>query len=159
MALKVAEVAAAVTVTEAGPVRVGLVLDRVTIAPPVGAALVRVTVQVLEELGPRLVGLQVSAEISTGATTEMLPPVADMGMAFPAADAPKVLPTPTVSELALGASTTVTTATLPFGIMFVLSPVATQIYELAPPAQLMPLPEDVRAAAGVTEKLVTPAEG
>ena len=58
VALKVAEVAAAATVTDAGTVSVALVLVRVTAAPPVGAAWVRVTVQVLDEFGPRLVGLQ-----------------------------------------------------------------------------------------------------
>jgi hypothetical protein len=65
VALKVAEVAAAATVTEAGAVSVALVLVRVTVAPPVGAAWVKVTVQVLEALGPRLVGLQASEETST----------------------------------------------------------------------------------------------
>jgi hypothetical protein len=44
----------------------------VTVAPPVGAAWVRVTVQVLEEFGPRLVGLQASEETSTDATRLML---------------------------------------------------------------------------------------
>jgi len=34
----------------------------------VGAALVRVTVQVLAELGPRLLGVQASEETNTGAT-------------------------------------------------------------------------------------------
>ena len=65
VALKVAEVAAAATVTDAGAVRVALVLVRVTRAPPVGAAWVRVTVQVLEPFGPRVVGLQASDETST----------------------------------------------------------------------------------------------
>ena len=68
VALKVAVVAPAATVTDAGTVRLELLLDRVTLAPPVGAALVKVTVQVLEELDPRLVGLQVSEETRTGAT-------------------------------------------------------------------------------------------
>ena len=68
VALKMAEVAAFATVTEAGTVSVGLVLERVTLAPPVGAALLRVTVQVLEALGPRLAGAQAREEISTGAT-------------------------------------------------------------------------------------------
>jgi hypothetical protein len=58
MALKVAEVVPAGTVTDAGTMRVGLVLVRITVAPPAGAAWVRVTVQVLAELGPRLVGPQ-----------------------------------------------------------------------------------------------------
>jgi hypothetical protein len=72
VALKVAEVAAAATVTDAGTVRTALVLDRATVAPPVGAAVVSVTVHVLEELGPRLVGLQVSEETNTGATRLMV---------------------------------------------------------------------------------------
>jgi hypothetical protein len=73
VALKLAEVAAAATVTDAGTVRVGLVLVRVTVAPPpVGAGWVRVTVHELEELGPRLVGLQTSEDTSAGATRVMV---------------------------------------------------------------------------------------
>ena len=70
--LKVADVAVAATVTDAGTVRVEFVLLRVTLAPPVGAALFRVTVQVLEEFAPRLVGLQASVDTSTGATRLMV---------------------------------------------------------------------------------------
>jgi len=65
VALKVADMAVAATVTDAGTVSVALVLVRVTIAPPVGAAWVKVTMQVLEAFGPRLVGLQASEETST----------------------------------------------------------------------------------------------
>ncbi len=68
----VAVVAVAATVTDAGTVSVALVLVNVTAAPPAGAACVRVTVQVLEAFCPRLVGLQTSEEISTGATRLML---------------------------------------------------------------------------------------
>jgi len=67
VALKGAEVAPAGTVMDAGTVRVALVFVRVTIAPPAGAAFVRVTVQVVEALGPTLVGLQASEETSTEA--------------------------------------------------------------------------------------------
>ena len=67
VALKVAVVAAAATVTDAGAVRVALLLVKVTLAPPVGAALVKVTVQVLEAFGPRLVGLHTRVDINTGA--------------------------------------------------------------------------------------------
>ena len=80
-AIKVAEVAAWATVTDAGTVRVGLVFVRMTVAA-VGAAFVRVTVQVLEELGPRLAGLQATPETRAGATRlmaavcELLPRVA-----------------------------------------------------------------------------------
>ncbi len=65
VALKLTDVAAEATVTDAGTVSVELVLVRATPAPPEGAGWVRVTVQVLEELGPRLVGLQASDETST----------------------------------------------------------------------------------------------
>jgi len=67
VALKGADVAAAGTVTAAGTVRVALVFVRETIAPPAGAAFVRVTVQVVEALGPTLLGLQTSEETSTEA--------------------------------------------------------------------------------------------
>jgi hypothetical protein len=65
VALKVDEVAAPATVTDGGTVSVALVLVRVTMAPPAGAAPLRVTVQVLEAFGPRLVGVQASEETST----------------------------------------------------------------------------------------------
>ena len=68
VALKLADVAAAATVTEAGTVRVELVLDKVTVAPPVAAAWLRVMVQALAALGPRLPGVQAKENISTGAT-------------------------------------------------------------------------------------------
>ena len=67
VALKVLEVALAATVIEAGTVSVALLFERVTLAPPVGAAWVRVTVQVLEEFCPRLLGLQDKADTETGA--------------------------------------------------------------------------------------------
>jgi hypothetical protein len=77
LALKVADVAAGATATDAGTVRVALVLVRVTVAPPAGAGCVTVTVQVLEEFGPRLVGLQTSEETSTGAT-RLMPALAEL---------------------------------------------------------------------------------
>jgi hypothetical protein len=68
VAENVAEVAVAATVTDAGTVRVELVFDKATLAPPLGAGWVKLTVQMLEELDPRLVGLQEREETSTGAT-------------------------------------------------------------------------------------------
>jgi hypothetical protein len=66
--MKFADAAAAATVTEGATVSVALEFARVTLAPPEGAACVNVTVQVLEELAPMLVGLQASDETSTDAT-------------------------------------------------------------------------------------------
>ncbi len=67
-AVKVAEVEAAATETEAGTESAALLSERVTEAPPAGAALVRETVQVVEALEPMLVGLQVREETRTDAT-------------------------------------------------------------------------------------------
>ena len=69
VALKLAVVAAAATVTDAGTVSVLLVLVSVTLAPPAGAALVSVTVQVVEEFGARVDGLQARDETTTDATS------------------------------------------------------------------------------------------
>jgi hypothetical protein len=68
VAVKVAVVAAAATVTEAGTVKELLLSAIVTVVPPVGAAFERVTVQVLVPLEFRLVGVQASEERVTGAT-------------------------------------------------------------------------------------------
>jgi hypothetical protein len=66
--LNVPEVAEAAIVTDVGTVSAELVFDRAMAAPPAGAAVERLTVQVLDAFGPRLVGLQVSEEMSTDVT-------------------------------------------------------------------------------------------
>jgi hypothetical protein len=53
-------------------VSVALVFVSVTNAPPAGATLLNVTVQVLEAFGPRLVGLHPSDDTTTGATRLMV---------------------------------------------------------------------------------------
>src|SRR5580658_225918 len=95
VALKVVEVAAAATVTEAGTVSVALVLVRVTVAPPVGAAWVSVTVQVeLPEL-LRVVGRQArEATLGKTAPPVTVPPVEKTKMAFPPGEASALLLTP-----------------------------------------------------------------
>ena len=60
-------VAPAATVTDAGTVSRVLLLASVTPEPPAGAIWVRVTVQVLTALCPRLAGLHATPETSTGA--------------------------------------------------------------------------------------------
>ena len=59
----------AATVTEAGTVRpANPVAARVTVAPPAGAALDRVTLQLLLLFGPSVVGLHASYETTTEVT-------------------------------------------------------------------------------------------
>ena len=69
MAVNVAVVLPAPTVTEAGTVSAAALLDSVTVPPPV---LDTVTVHVELPLGPRLVGLQLNPLSTTGATSEMV---------------------------------------------------------------------------------------
>ena len=72
VALKLAVVAPAITVIEAGTVNIALLLESVTAAPPVRAGLVRVTVHTLVALGPKLDGAHASEDTSTGATRLMV---------------------------------------------------------------------------------------
>jgi hypothetical protein len=67
VAVKLAELAAAAIVTEAGTVSKELVLAKVRTAPPAGAGWDKATVQVVEAFGPRLVGLQDREETSAKA--------------------------------------------------------------------------------------------
>ncbi len=67
VALNVFEVDPAATVADAGTANVGFVFANVTTAPPVGAALVKVTVQVLVPFGPRLLGLHDRVDTRTAA--------------------------------------------------------------------------------------------
>ena len=72
LTVNVADVAVAATMTDADTVSAELEFERLTVAPPVGAGWVRVTVQVLEELDPRLPGLHDSVETNTGARRFMM---------------------------------------------------------------------------------------
>ena len=72
LAVKVPEELAAGTVTETGMVREELLSESATVIPPEGAAADNVTVQVLEALGPRVVGAQTSEETRTAAERVML---------------------------------------------------------------------------------------
>jgi hypothetical protein len=73
VAVKVAVVAPESTVTEAGTVSRELLLASATADPPAGAVWLRVTVQVLEALWPRLVGLHATPETTTDETRLMVP--------------------------------------------------------------------------------------
>jgi hypothetical protein len=67
VAVNVLEVAPAATVADPGTVSRALLLDKATTAPPAGAACESVTVQVDDELDPRLPGVQESEVGTTGA--------------------------------------------------------------------------------------------
>jgi hypothetical protein len=63
--IKLADVEPAAIVTDGATVNVVLEFERVTLAPPVGAAWARLTVQTLEELGPTLLGLHDREDTAT----------------------------------------------------------------------------------------------
>jgi hypothetical protein len=72
VAVKAAVVEPAATVTESGATSRALLLDTATVAPPAGAALESVTVQLVLPLDPNVVGLQAKDDTSTGATRPTL---------------------------------------------------------------------------------------
>jgi hypothetical protein len=128
-ALKLAEVAAAATVTDAGTASVGLASIRVTTAPPAGAGPLRVTVQVEALKGFRAAGRQ-DREVTAGkaATTATVPPVALSRMAFPVVEDATLLPIPIAVVVRPAAMVRVTTATAPFEMMPAFIAEATQVY-------------------------------
>ena len=67
--LKVAVVALAAIAIDTGSVMTELLLVRLTDAPPAGAGWGRVTVQVAEEFGPRLEGVQTRLGVARPTTT------------------------------------------------------------------------------------------
>jgi hypothetical protein len=77
VALNVAVVAEAATVTDAGTVSLVLVLVSVTKAPPAGAALLSVTVQVVDPFDPTLAGLHPS-DCTVAAATRLSVMLADV---------------------------------------------------------------------------------
>ena len=142
-----------------GAARAGTLELNPTTTGPLVAAAPRLTVHVVVPPEDSELGVHPREDRVKAGVTKMLPPVVDIKTGYPATDAAMVPPTPMDIELALGASATVTIATLPSGIVFALSPVVRQVNPVAPPMQLRFLPADVIAALGVTEKLVTLAEG
>jgi hypothetical protein len=70
VAVKLLEADPAGTVTEPGTERDPWLLDKVTMEPPVGALPESATVQFVDVWEPRSVGLQVSADSSTGAVVD-----------------------------------------------------------------------------------------
>ena len=75
VALNTAEVAPAATITDGGTIKAALLLVNSTALPPAGAAWFSVTVQLLEADGPRVAGLQTSAETCADPPPVLAPPV------------------------------------------------------------------------------------
>jgi hypothetical protein len=154
VARKVAEVEFAGTRIDGGTVRVVLVLVSVTLAPPTGAAPVKVTEQVELLDGFKLAGRQDSA-LTAGppGAPVTVPPVAETAMLPPAGDAPTLL----FIAMAVGVVATVrlSTATVPFAMIPASVPETTHVYTPKPPAQVTVLPAAVAAVPVLAEMLRT----
>ena len=160
VAVKVAELAAAITVTEAGAVSVVLVFVRVTRAPPVGAGCVRVTVQVelLELLSEA--GRQARAATPGKTAPPLTPPaVAKSGMPLPAGEDPALLLIPMAVVVSPAAMVRLTIATAPLEMMPAFIAEASQVYAPGAPLHVNVLPAAVRAAPALTEMATTLAGG
>jgi hypothetical protein len=117
VAMKLAELAPAATATVAGIDSRALLSDNATLAPDETAF--RPTVQVAEAPEDRVPGLQLKDVRLTGAAAEIVPPVAVVGIAVPAAEVLSALVTPIV---VLADTVTVSTTTTPLPITFALRP-------------------------------------
>lgn len=126
VALKVPVVPAAATITEAGVVSNGLLLDTDTTVPPAGAALVRVTVQPLIAPEARFEGLQPSEDKPGGMTVIVLPTPVTATL-DPAGVEPCVFVSPTLVVPAAGAIVMLAVATIPSAITVAFMPIAIQV--------------------------------
>jgi len=160
VAAKVADAAPAGTVTDAGTVRVALLLVRVMAAPPAGATPVSVTVQVeLLELC-RVAGRQ-DSEATVGKTLPpvTIPPVAKSTMPSPVGEDAALLLIPMEVLVGPAAMVKFTTATTPFEMMAEFIAEATQANVPTPPKQFNDLPAAVIADPEFTEIEATLAGG
>ena len=154
VAENVAELAAPGTKTDAGTLRVELVLDRVTLAPPGGAAPVRVTVQGELLLMFRMADEQ-DRELMVGDAPPpavTIPPVAETTTAAPAGDEPMLLLIPIAVVPAI---VRLITAMVPFAMMPALIPETMQVYAPEVPAQSTDLPAAVAAGPELAEMETT----
>jgi hypothetical protein len=115
VAMKLAELAPIDIVTDEGTVSSALLLDRVTVVAA-EAPWFTVTVQVVEAPEVTVPGLQLEDVKPTGTIAVIVPPVAVVCVALPAAEVPSAFATLIVAPVLAGDNVAVTTATTPFWI-------------------------------------------
>ena len=126
VAMKVAELAPADTVTDAGIVSRALLSVSTTVVPE-EAAWFKLTVQEVKALEASVSGLQLKDIKLRPTTVVIVPPVAAIGSALADKVAPKAFVMPIEVAVVLGESVADTTATTPFWTMFALIPVNRQV--------------------------------
>ena len=144
--------------SEAGTVRL-LELELSPTVPPPDP--LRVTVQVVEESGPIVPGLQV-IELMVGGMRLRLtvtpPPLPVTAIASPAGEVPRVLII-LIGTALPPVNVTDTVATTPSEIALAFKPHTTHVTAPAPPAQDIVLPAGANVGPAVTAKLATLAAG
>jgi hypothetical protein len=151
VAVNVAVVADAATVTDAGTVSAALFDDRATADPPDGAAPLRVTVQVEVAPDVNVPGLHCTPETPIDWATVIAAPVPVNDSAFPVGSVALKLPIPIGTD-PLGAAdrVTVSVATTPFGIVAAFMPDPRQMIEPVPLMQVRDFPAPVSAGPAAT---------
>jgi hypothetical protein len=157
--VKLAVAAPAGTLTDAGTARLALLLERATKAPLLGAAALRVAVQVALPGVFMVAGAQ-AKDVRLGVIPPlvMVPPVPDDTRAPPAALTAKVFATAMAVLVTPEAMVMFTDAIAPFEMVFGFIPVARHVYVPAPAVQVSVLAALVAAAPADVEIDVT-AEG
>src|SRR5271165_73448 len=126
VAMKVAELAPADTVTDARIVSRALLSDSMTVMLE-EAAWFKLTVQAVEAPEATVAGLQTKDVRLRPTTVVIVPPVAAIGSALADKVAPKAFVMPIEVAVVLGESVADTTATTPFWKVFALIPVNRQV--------------------------------
>ena len=114
------------TTTDAGTVKAALLAPTATVAPPGGAAGLRVKTHVDEACEARTLGLQPSDIEVDGTPVVIVPPVAVIGTVLPMGEAPSASATPMDAPDVFVETVTVTTAATPLWIWLAFSPVNRQ---------------------------------
>ncbi|HUI77444.1 MAG TPA: hypothetical protein VLY24_05995 [Bryobacteraceae bacterium] len=159
VAVKLALLLPAATVTDAGTVKLVEFELRVTVAPPVPAGLLKLTVQVEDPAELNDAGQDRELTVVAAPETVIVPPVLETATDEPAREAPMALVRLIAAVVAPLVKVAVTTATTPLEIILALMPAATHIYAAAPPVHEMDLPAAVAAAPAITLMLATLAAG
>ncbi len=129
LTVKLALLAPAGILTEAGTVRFALLSDKAITMPPLGAAALALTVQVATP-GVLIVAGIHPTEVIVGwtvVTLVIVPPVPETGRKRPAASTADTLATLMEVLLTLELIATFTTATTPFAMVFAFRPLAMQV--------------------------------
>jgi hypothetical protein len=162
--VKLAEVAAAGTVTEGGMLSaVEEVPVSVMSVPAAGAPDERLTVQFVLWFGARLVAAHCSPVSATGVVATpvlvIVPAAADSTMPLPPTLAPTLPPSPTGIDPLAAETVAETVATTPSSIVLLLSPAAMHVYALGVPAQVRDFPAARADGPATTLKFVRFPDG